>query len=428
MFNSRLPGLSVALGLGFLGATCIGAFAAKGEVRVESIGSGDTRDTALVDACRLAVAKVHGTRVLGRMSMKDSSGTVSNSSGTKTVDDYKFNSDTTTFAVRDNTTLSFQGLLLRFEIKREKKQQERWEVEIGADVLDHMPDRFAGKQAVVLPSVARIEKALAKGVLNGAEPGPIARDLRTEITRVFANHPQFVILERGEGEALVNEELNRASGTNSAIKEQAKLQSEKVADIVVEIEVEPLLVNVENIRFENAPNLFKTEMRLAGFVRLIDVPSKGEICRVPFAVKTKPFPAAGSAQASVKGASDSFRAALGQSLRLTRAELLSQLGVSNLIALPDGRLQLIGGVDLIQPGDTLTLWSKNTPTPTKLGESPVQLEGSFIKLSNPELRVRTGEVFTYKVTTTEVLTETNSVSPSSTPAPNKPSLKDRIGF
>ena len=33
--------------------------------RVRSTGTGETRDGALVDACRLAVAQVHGGRILG---------------------------------------------------------------------------------------------------------------------------------------------------------------------------------------------------------------------------------------------------------------------------------------------------------------------------------------------------------------------------
>jgi hypothetical protein len=428
--NRTLFGMRSAISLVCAVTASLGMAAnPKGEVHVESIGTGDSRDSALLDACRLAVAKVHGTRIMGRMSMKDSAGTVANSSGTKAGEDYKFNSDTKTFGVRDNTTMSFQGLLLRFEVRKEVKTTEgRWEVAIGADVLDHIPDRFSGRQALVLPSVNRIEKALSQGTLNGLEPGPIARELLKEITSAFANHPQFVILERGGGEDLVNEEMSRAVFGNTAVKEQAKLQSEKVADIVAEIQTEPLQVDVQNIRFESTPNLFKASIQLRGHVRLIDVATKGELCRVPFEAKTsKPFAAAGNAKAATNGASEEIRSSLANSLRLLKCELLSQLGVANVVVLPDGRLELVGGGDLslLRSGDTITLWTTTNAASSKVGQTLIQIDGSTIAVANTSLRINNGSAYSFKVTPERTAPPEPVSEPVSAP---KPSLKDRIGF
>lgn len=410
------------------GALPLNAAEIKGEVKVESVGTSETRDGALIDACRLAVAKVHGTRIMGRMSNKDYSGTVANSSGTKAAEDYKFNSDTKSFGVRDNTTMSFGGLLLRFEIKKEgKSAQGRWEVEIVADVLNTLPDRFAGKQAVVLPPLARLEATLRQGTLNGIDPDPIARDLLREVTAVFANHPQFVLLER-QSEDLVNAELARAAGGNSAVKEQSKLRSEKVADIIAEIQTEPLQVDVQNIRFESTPNLFKASIQLRGHVRLIDVATKGELCRVPFEAKTsKPFAAAGNAKAATNGASEEIRSSLANSLRLLKCELLSQLGVANVVVLPDGRLELVGGGDisLLRSGDTITLWTTTNAASSKVGQTLIQIDGSTIAVANTSLRINNGSAYSFKVTPERTAPPEPVSEPVSAP---KPSLKDRIGF
>ena len=128
-------------------------------VQVTATGSAETRDSALIDACRLAVAKVHGTRILGVMSNRNSDGIKIDASGNHGSTNSALSVFGRTTDVADNTSMTFGGLLLKYEVVNEQKESGptgRWKMQIKGDVLNTIPDRFAGRQAVVIPSVDRI--------------------------------------------------------------------------------------------------------------------------------------------------------------------------------------------------------------------------------------------------------------------------------
>jgi len=405
---------------------------AAGEVKVNATGTAETREGALIDACRLAVAKVHGTRVVGRMANKDYSGFKLDAAGAKGSTKENVSANVRTYDIADNTAMSFDGLLLRFEVKKEDKNREgRWSVEILADVLNTLPDKFAGRQAVVLPSVERIAKSLSSGDAGPKVVSEVAQELSRALSTTFSNHPQFVLLER-ESEDAVNAELSRAASGDAAVKEQSKLKSEKVADIVVEVKSEPLQIQVSTTRFESTPPLQKVQIQMRGNIRLIDVATKGEICRTPFeAGNAKPVTSAGDENAAILKALGEFKRTLNDSLRAAKCDLLAKLGITNLVAGRGGDWIVGGGLDtqLLQTGDKISLWKGEGTGMTKVGESTITVESSALILDNKSLKATQGEVYSFRMDSTQTRTTVKEGSrESNTSAPAGPSLKDRLKF
>ena len=403
-----------------------------GEVKVEATGTAETREGALIDACRLAVAKVHGTRVIGRMANKDFSGLKLDAAGSKAGIKANVTANVRTYDIADNTAMSFDGLLLRFEVKKEDKNREgRWSVQILADVLNALPDKFAGRQAVVLPSVQRIAKSLSSGDAGPKMVAEVAQELSRALSTTFSNHPQFVLLER-ESEDAVDAELNRAASGNSAVKEQSKLKSEKVADIVVEVKSEPLKIVVNTTRFESTPPLQKVQIQLRGSIRLIDVATKGEICRTPFeAGNAKPVNSVGDPESAVIKALGEFKQTLDASLRSAKCDLLAKLGITNLVAGRSGDWIVGGGLDpqLLQTGDKISLWKGEGTGMTKVGESTITVESTSLVLDNKSFKATQGEVYSFRMDSTQTRTTLKEGSKDSeSSAPAKPSLKDRLKF
>lgn len=403
-----------------------------GEVKVEATGTAETREGALIDACRLAVAKVHGTRVVGRMANKDFSGLKLDASGSKAGLKANVTANVRTYDIADNTAMSFDGLLLRFEVKKEDKNREgRWSVQILADVLNTLPDKFAGRQAVVLPSVERIAKSLSSGDAGPRVVSEVAQELSRALSATFSNHPQFVLLER-ESEDAVDAELARAGSGAAAVKEQSKLKAEKVADIVVEVKSEPLKITVNTTRFESTPPLQKVQIQLRGSIRLIDVATKGEICRTPFeAGNAKPVNSAGDENSAVVKALGEFKSTLDASLRSAKCDLLAKLGITNLVAGLSGDWIVGGGLDpnLLQSGDKISLWKGEGTGMTKVGESTITVESSTLVLDNKSLKATQGEVYSFRMDSTQTRTTVKEgARDSESAAPAKPSLKDRLKF
>ena len=249
----------------FLTSSClVSSETPKGYVEVTATGSAETRDSALIDACRLAVAKVHGTRIIGVMANRNSEGIKIDAAGHHGSTDAGLSVFGRTTDVADNTSMTFGGLLLRYEVVDEQKDSGptgRWKIQIKGDVLNTIPDKFAGRQAVAFLSRQQISEKLKSSDLNPESIDEISQKLYDSIRDIFANHPQFVILER-EDEAALNAELSRAQGGNAAVMEQSKLQGEKVADFYVQVVPSPAKVEVKTFNFENTPSLQKVKLRL----------------------------------------------------------------------------------------------------------------------------------------------------------------------
>lgn len=401
----------------------------KLEVSVEATGTGETRERALIDACRLAVAKVHGTRVLGHMSNTDSSTFKLDAVGSDKGDKSSLRLEGGVYSTRDNTAISFDGYLLRFEIKKEEKQKSsRWMVQILATVLGSTPDRFEGKEAVTLPAVSRIAETLRGPGTPPEAVESIARALHRWAGETFSNHPNFVLLER-EDESAIDSELQRAASESSAVKEKSKLKGQKVADIIVEIRAEPLVVEQQEVRFNAAPTLHKAQIKLRGSVRLLDTTTKGEICRSVFAVESaKPATAPDSAKAALSKALAEVEESLKASLRPLRFDLFSKLGMANIV-FGEGGLWVLGGSldpDLLQPGDKVSLWKGEGSAMSKVAESVLASSGGRLVFEDSSVKFEKGEAFTVRISQTAAPA---SPAPSQNKSsPPQKSLKDRLNF
>ena len=434
MNTKYLKTAAVWLALAASGITVHAVDSKKVEVNVEATGTAETRERAVVDACRLAVAKVHGTRVLGHMSNTDFSTVKLDAAGTEKGEKFSLKLEGGVYSTRDNTGISFDGYLLRFEIKKEEKQKNgRWAVQISATVLGTAPDRFDGKEAVVLPSVNRIAAGLGGKGAPADVVESVARAFHRWVGETFSNHPNFVLLER-EDEGALNAELERAAGGNSAVKEKSKLKAEKTADIVVEIRCEPLVVEQpEPTTFSNgAPSINRARIRLNGTVRLLDVSTKGEICRSAFSVENpKVVTAPGSAAEALKKAVAEIEQNLQPTLRTLRFDIFSKLGMANIV-FGEGGLWVLGGSldpDLLQPGDKISLWKGEGTAMSKVAESALTSNSGKLAFADASIKFQKGEAFAVRISQATVATAApaKSVAPDASAPPQK-SLKDRLNF
>jgi hypothetical protein len=413
-----------------LGAsTLFAAEPPKGYVQVTAIGSAETRDSALIDACRLAIAKVHGTRMLGVMSNRNSDGIKIDAAGHSGGKEAGLSVFGRTTDVGDNTSMTFGGLLLRYEVVKEEKESGptgRWKVHVKGDVLNTIPDKFAGRQSVRLPSVEEISK---KMVTSSAPPEliqEVAQSLQMAIRSVFANHPQFVILER-ENESVLNEELARAQGGNAAVLEQSKLQGEKVADILVQVQAQPIKVNVNTVTFEEAPSLQKVQIQISGMIQLLDLSTKGEIGSVQFEAKNpKAIPSAGEVAPAVAKAFEDLKSNLDNSLRSAKCNLLARLGLANMVYSKSGGFALSGGIDpnLISNGDKLSIWKGEGTAVSKVAEGIASINGSSVSFETLTASFVDGDALTFRIEAAPPAVSAKSESSG----PKKPSLKDRLNF
>jgi hypothetical protein len=403
----------------------------KGYVEVTATGSAETRDSALIDACRLAIGKVHGTRILGVMANRNSDGLKIDAAGHQGSKDASFSVFGRTTDVADNTSMTFGGLLLRYEVIEEQKDTGptgRWKIQIKGDVLNTIPDKFAGRQAVVLPSVNRIVSKMKSPDLSPEAIEALAQKLHDSVRDIFANHPQFVLLER-ENEDILNEELNRAQGSNAAVMEQSKLGGEKVADIVVEILPNPAKVELKTFTFENTPPLQKVKVHVSGLIKLLDLSTKGEIGSTKFdAANPKAVSSAGDVNNAISKAVNELNDTLDESMRTAKRNILTSLGLANLLYTNTGEFAFAGGFDssLISNGDRITIWKDEAGKKIKIREGEIALVSTgfnFQDSPNANNEFKSGDAFTFTV----------ADSPKSKIAeektnPNKPKLKDKLDF
>ena len=405
----------------------------KGYVEVTATGSAETRDSALIDACRLAIGKVHGTRILGVMANRNSDGLKIDAAGHQGSKDTSFSVFGRTTDVADNTSMTFGGLLLRYEVLEEQKDTGptgRWKIQIKGDVLNTIPDKFAGRLAVVLPSVNRIVSKMKSPDLSPEAIEGLARKLHDSVRDIFANHPQFVLLER-ENEDILNEELNRAQGSNAAVMEQSKLGGEKVADIVVEILPNPAKVELKTYTFENTPPLQKVKVHVSGLIKLLDLSTKGEIGSTKFdAANPKAVSSAGDVNNAISKAVNELNDTLDESMRSAKRNILTSLGLANLLYTKTGEFAFAGGFDpsLISNGDRITIWKDEAGKKIKIREGEIALISTgfnFQDSPNANNKFKSGDAFTFTV----VDSAKNKISEEKTTTnPNKPKLKDKLDF
>lgn len=249
-------------------------------VRVRSTGSAETRDGALVDACRLAVAQIHGGRVVGALlktNEKDRKALVVSGGSSLVVEPGSPFVET-----RDSTALSFDGLLVRYSLVSQDSPgigRNLWKVVIDADVLKALPDRFEGRIMVVTPTEAKLlEKVGEKS---------IAGELARAVQSWFANTKQFALLERTD-ESILDDELARAADGSTAVAEKSKLSSGKAADIVINIEGGELEFSNKSTSFKTTSRQSHTcEVHSSLIFKIIDVATKGEIGRATVALVAK---------------------------------------------------------------------------------------------------------------------------------------------
>jgi hypothetical protein len=405
----------------------------KGYVEVTATGSAETRDSALIDACRLAVGKVHGTRILGVMANRNSEGVKIDAAGHSAGKDAGLSIFGRTTDVADNTSMTFGGLLLKYEVLKEDKDSGptgRWKIQIKAEVLNTIPDRFAGRQAVAFLSAQQISEKLKSSDLDPSSIDELSRRLYDSVRDIFSNHPQFVILEREDEEAL-NAELSRVRGGNSAVLEQSKLQGEKVADFFVQVVPSPVKVEVKTFNFENTPSLQKVKINLTGIIKVTDLTTKGEICSTRFeAANPKSVSSAGDLKNATSKAIGELSGSFDKSMREAKRNIITGLGLANIVYTNNNYFTFAGGFDssLMSDGDRIVLWKEDNGKKIKIFEGDISLISSGFNFKNitSTSSFKSGDAFTFTVDQTR-----KSAVPSETssePAEKKPSLKDRLDF
>ena len=326
----------------------VNASATDFTVSVTQTGTGDTRDGALVDACRLAVAQIHGSRIAGGLIKTNEKPSASAGGGIGTNNGTVVqigsnngggNQSPTFDETRDATTLTFGGLLTGYKVTNESKALigSRWSVEIKGDVLKAIPDRFAGRLAVVVASASKIKSQLGDAVDTSALAAKISKQIESE----FSNNSYFVLLERGM-EDMANDELARAGGGNAAVREGAKLSSEKVADVVVIFESQPISFQTGASKFKMVDNVTNTKASLSGTMKLVDVATKGEIGRAKIEVKSKVCLSRSADEAKAAALVD-LDEKIDRAVKIAGSSLMCSLDMSR-IRVTDG-----GGFEILSP-------------------------------------------------------------------------------
>ena len=311
-------------------------------ISVKQTGNGKSRDGALVDACRLAIAQVHGTRVTGsliktneNLTLKAAASRTSGSSSEREELQLDVGRE-----VQDQTQITFGGLLTRYKVINEnppKNATDMWKVSIDADVLTTIPDRFEGRTAVVVPSASFLTQAINIGPRNTR----FVKSLRSSIEGWFANNPSFVILERNKAaEAFLDSELNRASVASSAQAERSKLGMEKTADIVVIVESPGVVFQESSTSFKRIKTQAHTcQASLQLSFKLIDGATKGEIAREVVNLEAKAVAKEG--EAARTAALEKLNVSFASKLDFTGLRLLGALDCNRVKIRTGGKLELL---------------------------------------------------------------------------------------
>lgn len=382
----------MGISVGFVVAVVLSVFSLQvlqagepSKVTVLATGSGKTRDGALVDACRLAVAQVHGSRVVGGV-MK-----------TNETNKHSINFGPTFEETRDATVLTFQGLLLKYKVTKEipAKGVKPWAVSINADVLTAVPDRFSGKIAVVTPSPHMIQKTMG-GSANIAD---FSESVARSIDGWFANNSHFVILER-EDESALNDELARATSEISAVSEKSKLKAQKVADIVIVFQGSEVKFIETVTKFKMAGNVYRCEASATMTVKAIDVATKGEIGRVTLSIKGDRKASRSNDQSRLL-ALQNLAEKVNEELPLSGLQILSALDVTRVQISENGTVTILSprqakGLSQINEMEIWTTSEGETSSKFKLGTFKFDATLMRLEIQGLAKKIEPNQVFSFK--------------------------------
>ena len=335
---------------------------------VEATGSAKTRDGALVDACRLAVAQVHGGLISGSLLKTN-----------EVRGDLVIGS--TFEETRDSSTLSFGGLLLNYKVISQTEPTSEggvWKISITADVLTKVPDRFSGRVSVVTPSVDAIARELGGGDMELA----MAEKIALSIDAWFANDKHFVLLERNS-ESMINNELSRAASGSSAVKEKSKIGAEKVADMVIIIEGGKIDFAERSTKFELAGEVHRCQARTSMIIKAVDVATKGEVGRSSLNMESS-LKSSRDRMAARADAVRELNDKLVSILPLSELEIMSSLGLTRC------RVDVDGAVTILSPSRSIDL--------SKLRE--IQLRDTSV--GNPD-ESGSGVIGSFKIDTAKMM-------------------------
>ncbi len=311
-------------------------------VKVSQVGTAKTRDGALIDACRLAVSQVHGTRVVGSIEKTNKMLSLKAQGKGSPQDDEKSGELQVEIGreVADQTSMSFGGLLTRYKVRAEHppaNADDMWQMTIDADVLTTIPDRFEGRIAVTVPS----DTFLKRSINASPEQKEFVHSLRGSIEDWFANSPSFVLLERNaSAESLLDSELDRASKAGASRTEQSKLGMQKTADVVVLVESTGVSLKKSSTSFKRVKTQAYTcrgSIRLT--FKLVDGASKGEIGRDTIEVAAKAT--ARTPDAASEECLEALAKEVEAKIGLTGLRLLGALDCTRLKVGQNGNLEVL---------------------------------------------------------------------------------------
>jgi hypothetical protein len=386
-------------------------------VSVTQTGTGETRDGALVDACRLAVAQIHGSRIAGGLIKTNekpsapSGGGIGMNNGTVVqigTNNGGGNQSPTFNETRDATTLTFGGLLTGYKVTNESKALigGRWSVEIKGDVLKAVPDRFAGRLAVVVASPSKIKSQLG----DAADTTALAAKISKQIEGEFSNNSHFVLLERGM-EDVANDELARAAGGNTAVREGAKLSSEKVADVVVLFESQPISFQTGATKFKLVDNVTNTKASLSGTLKLVDVATKGEIGRATIDAKSKACLSRSPDEAKAAALVD-LDEKIDRAVKIAGSSLMCSLDMSRIRVTDGGGLEVLSPRfgELTEGFTSLRLLKKgegDNPKMIPLGDFVIESSSMQLSAGWETHGIKVGDVLSYSYSDTPAPSSSN---------------------
>lgn len=354
--------------------------ASASKTTVHSTGSAETRDAALVDACRLAVAQVHGGLISGGL--------------VKTMVENE--KDHKTQETHDLTLLTFQGLLLGYKVIEEyppASAGELWKTSIVADVLTAMPDRFAGKTAVVLPT----PQSLSYRNGNSETLREWNQEVCQTITSWFSNNPQFVILDRTT-ESAINAELVRSSSSNSSVGERSKLQAEKSADVVITLEGGDISFTERSTQFKHAGSLHRATAKSRFVIKALDVSTKGEIGRTTLNLTSELKSARSKSQARLEAVED-LKNQLSQKLPPRGVQLLHTLDSARLKVDENGNITLLSPTDfsILRNVKQIQLWRQSKESTSTESAGVFNFDPNTFTVESSSSTFKQDEIFSFSI-------------------------------
>jgi hypothetical protein len=386
-FSKRFAAMLTSISCCMFGILAASDAPAVAKVRVT--GSGETRDGALVDACRLAVAQVHGSRVVGTLvKTNEKAGELRADADGKSITIAPVGQFVET---RDQTALSFGGLLVKYALVSQtptKDDNPLWQIVIDADVLKAIPDRFEGRVMVVTPTTASLQAKMGEA--------SFAKKLAHSIDGWFANSLQFALLERND-ETAVDGELDRAGSNTAAIAEKSKLNAAKVADVVIGVEGGELTFTERSTSFKTTSRQSHTcEVSTTLTFKALDVATKGELGRAVVelsGVKSATDPRVSKAMA-IKALSDN----LHKQLPVVGMQMMYHLDATRLSVAADGSLSVITpSKDTSLRGiEALRLWCRNDSGKTiELGVFELTEEGDALAKGWDTRGISEGQILSF---------------------------------